>query len=165
MIMKITNVKIKINKNLNNNVKADANILIDNCFAIKNIKVIIANNKIFTAMPSIKLENGKYVDVAHPINQETRNMVNERIIKKFYEEVLNTLNKYIKLPEGYYLGHDNLDIQKITLFKSDDNTSTGQGEVVSEYIVEGYKKETLEELNEEINEFLNGQASQENVNV
>ena len=116
-------------------------------------------------MPNVKKSDGGFVDVAHPINQETRNMVNEKIIKKFYEEVLNTLNKYIKLPEGYYLGHDNLDIQKITLFKSDDNTSTGQGEVVSEYIVEDYKKETLEELNEEINEFLNGQASQEKVNV
>ncbi len=83
--MKITDVKVFIRES--NQLKAFVNIVIDDAFIIRNIKVIEGENGIFVAMPSRRVSSGEYRDIAHPINTETRNMIEQIIIEK-YKEVL-----------------------------------------------------------------------------
>jgi len=83
--MNITDVKVFIRES--NQLKACVNIVIDDAFIIRNIKVIEGENGLFVGMPSRRVSTGEYRDIAHPINTETRNMVEKTIIEK-YKEVL-----------------------------------------------------------------------------
>ena len=66
--------------------KARVSITIDNCFVIHEIKVIEGENGVFIAMPSKKLLGGEFKDIAHPINRETRLMLQDAIIKAYEEK-------------------------------------------------------------------------------
>ncbi len=68
--------------------KARVSITFDNQFVVHEIKVIEGENGIFIAMPSKKLPGGEYKDIAHPINKETRNMLQEVILKAYEEKLL-----------------------------------------------------------------------------
>lgn len=83
--MNITDVKVFIRES--NQLKAFVNIVIDDAFIIRNIKVIEGQNGLFVAMPSRRVSTGEYRDIAHPINTETRNQIEKIIIDK-YKEVL-----------------------------------------------------------------------------
>ncbi|MBT3168696.1 MAG: septation regulator SpoVG [Candidatus Cloacimonetes bacterium] len=83
--MEITDVKVFLKES--NQLKAFANMVIDDAFIIRNIKIIDGENGLFVAMPSRRLNNGEYRDIAHPINTEARNMI-EKIILEKYEETL-----------------------------------------------------------------------------
>ena len=67
--------------------KAFANIVIDDAFIIKNIKIIEGKNGLFIAMPSQKNRNGEFRDIAHPLNAETRTELENLIIAKYNEAV------------------------------------------------------------------------------
>lgn len=82
--MQITDVRVK-KINSQNRMKAVASITIDDVFVIHDIKVIESENGLFIAMPSKKNQNGEYKDIAHPINSETRNMIQDSIIAKYNE--------------------------------------------------------------------------------
>lgn len=80
--MRLTN--IKITKAADENVKAYVSIVLNDCFAIHNIRIIDSNNRLFVAMPSIKGEN-RFYDICHPITQDFRKKLSEEIIKKYKE--------------------------------------------------------------------------------
>ena len=83
--MQITDVRVrKITSQ--NRMKAIASITIDEVFVIHDIKVIESDNGPFIAMPSRKTPNGEFKDIAHPINTETREMIQKAIIDKYNEE-------------------------------------------------------------------------------
>ncbi len=84
--MQITDVKVK-KVNSENKMKAIASITIDDAFAIHDIKVIESATSTFIAMPSRRTPKGDWTDIAHPINQETRDMVVKAILDE-YEKVL-----------------------------------------------------------------------------
>ena len=63
--------------------KGVATIVIDNCFAINDIKIIESLNGLFIAMPSRKTPNGEFKDIAHPINTETRAKIQNAILEKY----------------------------------------------------------------------------------
>ncbi len=67
--------------------KAFVSIVIDNCFMVNDIKVIKGRDGLFISMPSRRKKNGKFKDVAHPLNNETRQMI-ERLILADYERAL-----------------------------------------------------------------------------
>lgn len=83
--MKITNVEIKKVEKENSRLRGMASITLDNCLAIHNIRVIEGDKGLFIAMPSRKTEDGKYVDLVHPINSETRKIFEDAIISKYNE--------------------------------------------------------------------------------
>ena len=84
--MQITDVRVrKIEKE--GKMKAVVSITLDNEFVVHDIKVINGDNGLFIAMPSVKRKDGEFKDVAHPINSETRDMIQRTIIDK-YNEVL-----------------------------------------------------------------------------
>ncbi len=94
--MNITDVKVFIRES--NQLKAFVNIVIDDAFIIRNIKVIEGENGLFVAMPSRRVSTGEYRDIAHPINTETRNMIEKIIIEK-YKEVLQEALSNAEKPE------------------------------------------------------------------
>ena len=66
--------------------KAVASITIDHVFVIHEIKIVEGAKGLFIAMPSRKSTDGNYRDIAHPINTETREMLQNLIIQKYLEE-------------------------------------------------------------------------------
>jgi stage V sporulation protein G len=66
--------------------------VIEDAFIIRNIKVIEGQNGLFVAMPSRRVSNGEYRDIAHPINTETRNEVEKIIIEKYKETLQDALS-------------------------------------------------------------------------
>lgn len=83
--MKITNVEVRKVEKEGSRLRGVANITLDNCLAIHNIRIVEGNRGLFVAMPSRKNEVGKYVDLVHPINAETRKMFEEEIMAKYNE--------------------------------------------------------------------------------
>ncbi|MGM0495780.1 MAG: septation regulator SpoVG [Bacillota bacterium] len=80
--MKITEVRAKRIKG-NNRLKGIAAITIDECFVIHELRIIDGKNGLFVAMPSRRMPNGEYKDVAHPINTETRSMIEKEVLDTF----------------------------------------------------------------------------------
>ncbi len=65
--------------------KAYVTITLDDCFVVRDLKVIRGTSGLFISMPSKKRRDGTYKDVAHPLNSETRRMIEERIIEAYRE--------------------------------------------------------------------------------
>lgn len=85
--MKITDVRVrKITRE--GKMKAIVSITIDNEFVVHDIKVIEGEKGLFIAMPSKKATDGEYRDIAHPINQSTRESI-QSIILEHYEKALS----------------------------------------------------------------------------
>jgi stage V sporulation protein G len=92
--MEITEVRITLRDEPK--LKAFANITLDDCFVIRGLKIIEGVNGYFISMPSRKGKDGTYRDIAHPINNETR----ERIETVILDEYKNELAKLGKPTEG-----------------------------------------------------------------
>lgn len=85
--MQITDVRIrKVDKE--GKMKAVVSITIDDEFVVHDIKVIEGEKGLFIAMPSRKASDGEYRDIAHPINSKTRDDIQNLILEKYKEELL-----------------------------------------------------------------------------
>lgn len=67
--------------------KAYATITIDGVFLIRDLRVISGNSGLFVAMPSRKMKDGSFKDIAHPLNSETRKMIEETVIAAYEREL------------------------------------------------------------------------------
>jgi len=85
-IMKVTDVRVR-KMTREGKMKAIVSITLDNEFVVHDIKVIEGEKGLFIAMPSKKSFDGEYRDIAHPINTETRTLI-QNIILDAYEEEL-----------------------------------------------------------------------------
>lgn len=82
--MKITEVRIRKIEN-KGALKADAQVVLDDEFVVKGIKVIESDEKTFIAMPDKKDKAGRYHEVCHPINKEFREKLSDAILEKYFE--------------------------------------------------------------------------------
>lgn len=83
--MKITEVKIfPVNEE---RLKAYVTITLENCFVIRDLKVIQGPQGLFVAMPSKKRKDGQFRDIAHPLNQETRQMIEDMVFEAYEKEL------------------------------------------------------------------------------
>lgn len=86
--MTITDVRVrKIAKD--GKMKAIVSVTFDNEFVVHDIKVIEGEKGLFIAMPSRKTADGEYRDIAHPINSDTRQQMQEMILSE-YEKAIPT---------------------------------------------------------------------------
>ena len=121
--MEITEVRIKLMEEPGERLKAFCTVTFDDCFVVRDLKIIEGTNGPFVAMPSRKLtshcpevrheepssrahcnqcgsrlEEGRapkdadgraklYADIAHPINSECREMIQESVIREFFDEI------------------------------------------------------------------------------
>ncbi|MBQ9018799.1 MAG: septation regulator SpoVG [Bacilli bacterium] len=83
--MKITSVNVRKIEKEGSRMKGIASILLDDSFAVHDIRIIEGDNGLFIAMPSRKTATGGYRDIAHPINPEVRAMFEEAILKAYDE--------------------------------------------------------------------------------
>ena len=81
--MKITSINVRKEEKENSRMRGKASVTLDDCFVIHDIRIIEGNEGLFIAMPSRQKANGEYRDVAHPINQDTRKMFQDEILKAF----------------------------------------------------------------------------------
>jgi stage V sporulation protein G len=83
--MEITEVKVfPVNEE---RLKAFATIIFDGCFVIRDLRIINGNNGLFVAMPSKKMKDGSYKDTAHPLNNETRQKIEDTVIDAYKKEL------------------------------------------------------------------------------
>ena len=68
-----------------NKLRAYVNITIDNCFMVRGLKIIQGKDGLFVAMPNKQGKNGAFRDVAHPINADTRKMIETMVLDKYCE--------------------------------------------------------------------------------
>ena len=84
--MKITSVNVRKVEKEDSRMKGIASILIDDSFAIHDIRIIEGDNGLFIAMPSRKTATGGYRDIAHPVNAETRKEFEDAILEAYKKE-------------------------------------------------------------------------------
>ncbi|MCD8337523.1 MAG: septation regulator SpoVG [Lachnospiraceae bacterium] len=80
--MTITDVRVrKVAKE--GKMRAIVSITLDEEFVVHDIKVIEGEKGLFIAMPSRKAADGEYRDIAHPINSETRERIQQIILEEY----------------------------------------------------------------------------------
>ncbi len=67
--------------------RAYVTVTFDHCFVVRDLKLIRGKTGLFVSMPSKRRKDGTYKDIAHPLNNETRRMIEEKIIAE-YEKML-----------------------------------------------------------------------------
>jgi stage V sporulation protein G len=70
--------------------KAYVTLTFDNCFVVRDLKVIKAQKGYFVAMPNKKRKDGVIRDIAHPLNQEMRDYIEEKVLEKYREMASET---------------------------------------------------------------------------
>ena len=81
--MKITSVNVRKIEKEGSRMKGIASVLLDDSFAVHDIRIIEGDNGLFIAMPSRKTATGGYRDIAHPINPEVRAMFEGAILEAY----------------------------------------------------------------------------------
>ena len=80
--MKITSVNVH-KKNDETRMKGIASVLLDDCFIVRDIRIIEGKDGLLIAMPSRKNADGEYHDIAHPIDKETRKVFEDAILGEY----------------------------------------------------------------------------------
>jgi stage V sporulation protein G len=115
--MDITEVRIALRDD--QKLKAFVSITLDDCFVIRGLKIIEGADGMFVAMPSRKRKNGEYQDVAHPINNKTREWMEGIILKAYREEKEKQLKLEKSKPHGSS-GYGNLVEETIRSSEADN---------------------------------------------
>lgn len=84
--MNITDIRIRKVSD-DGKMKAIVSITFDDEFVVHDIKIIEGQNGLFIAMPSRKMGEGDFRDIAHPLVSETRNKIRDAIFEE-YNKVL-----------------------------------------------------------------------------
>ena len=85
--MEITEVKVYPVEQ-NGRLKAYAQIVFDGCFIVRDLKVIQGDEDLFVSMPSRKRKDSTFRDIVHPLNSETRSMIEQAIVQEYKKTVL-----------------------------------------------------------------------------
>ncbi len=86
--MEITGVKVNlVLDEQEKKLKAFANITFDDCFVVSGLKVIKGDKGLFVSMPSRKLKDGTFKDIAHPLDNETRQKIEAKVLAAYEEKL------------------------------------------------------------------------------
>ena len=83
--MEITEVKVF--PTTEGKLKAYATMVIEGCFIIRDLKIIESAKGLFVSMPSRRKKDGTFKDIAHPLDLETRQMIENKIIEEYNKTV------------------------------------------------------------------------------
>ena len=81
--MKITEVKVYPAREKSGRLKAYATVVFDSVFIVRDLKVIEGDKGLFVSMPSRRRKDGSFRDIAHPLNAETRQHIEEHVISEY----------------------------------------------------------------------------------
>ncbi|UBH13073.1 septation regulator SpoVG [Macrococcus armenti] len=82
--MKVTDVRMR-KLITDSRMKALVSITLDDVFVVHDLRVIEGNNGLFVAMPSKRTSDGEFRDIAHPINSEMRQEIQDAVMKVYDE--------------------------------------------------------------------------------
>ena len=83
--MEITEIRVHLRNE--DKLKAFATVTFDHCFVVRNMKIISSTKGLILCMPSRKLPDGTYKDIAHPINMDFRKILEDKVIACYEGEV------------------------------------------------------------------------------
>jgi stage V sporulation protein G len=83
--MDITEVRVSLREE--ERLKGYATITFDNCFVVRNIRIVQGDKGLMVCMPSRKLADGSHRDVAHPITNDFRHVIENKVLAVFNEEL------------------------------------------------------------------------------
>jgi len=81
--MEITEVRMYLTEE--EHVMAYASIVLDDAFIVRDLKVIEMGGKLVVVMPSKRMKDGAYRDIAHPLNYETRRKTEAKVLEAYEE--------------------------------------------------------------------------------
>ena len=84
--MKVTDVRIR-RFNQEGKMRAIVSVTLNDQFVIHDVRVIEGNNGYFVAMPSKRTPNGEFKDIAHPINTDARQEIQQAILEAYFREL------------------------------------------------------------------------------
>ena len=87
--MEITEVRLRLVKEPGK-LRAAASITIDDCFVVHDLRVVETEGGLFVAMPNKRMGTGEFRDIAHPINNDTRDYIAKLVIDKEESEHANS---------------------------------------------------------------------------
>jgi stage V sporulation protein G len=120
--MKITDVKVfPVDED---KLKAYATITFENCFIVRDLKVISGNKGYFIAMPSKKRKDGTFRDVAHPLNSETRKMIEDAVLEVYERENVTDSAPAPSYHEGDASEGDSVDVGSDAMDLESDSVGT-----------------------------------------
>lgn len=82
--MKVTDVRLR-KIQTDGRMKALVSITLDDAFVIHDLRVIEGNSGLFVAMPSKRTPDGEFRDIAHPINSDMRQEIQDAVMKVYDE--------------------------------------------------------------------------------
>ena len=82
--MDITDIRFR-KINLEGRMKAIVSVTFDDALVIHDVKVVEGDKGLFVAMPSKKMPDGEYKDIAHPISSQAREVIQTAVLG-VYEE-------------------------------------------------------------------------------
>ena len=87
--MKITDVRLRLGKGTEEGgkLKAYVDITFEKEFVVHGLKIIEGQNGLFVAMPSRRMPNGEFKDIAHPITLELRSELTRVVLETYEIEV------------------------------------------------------------------------------
>lgn len=95
--MEVTDVRLALRNE--ERLKAYVTVTFDDAFVVRGMKVIRGNEGMFVAMPSRKMPDGTFRDIAHPINNEMRRHIETIVIEQYEKELDNALESVKSEPE------------------------------------------------------------------
>ena len=75
-------------------IRAIASVNLNDCFAIRNVKVMEGNKGLFVAMPSYKAGNGEYKDICFPVTKEFRQQLNDSVLNAYHQALSMSQNQF-----------------------------------------------------------------------
>jgi stage V sporulation protein G len=75
--------EVNINLRDEDKLKAFVNITFDDVFVVRGLKIIAGKSGLFVCMPSRKLDDGTYKDIAHPICNDFRQALEDRVLTEY----------------------------------------------------------------------------------
>ena len=88
--MKVTEVRISPAKG--GKVRAFASVVFDDSFIVNDLRVIEGREgQVFVTMPARKTRNGQMRDIAHPLNSETREQIEQRVLEEYESALQNRM--------------------------------------------------------------------------
>ncbi|TWH59305.1 stage V sporulation protein G [Desulfitobacterium sp. LBE] len=83
------NIKAEIKKTFEDKgkLKAVANLVFEDGFVVKNVRLVEGVKGQFVSMPSHKKNDGNYIEVCHPISSKVREQI-EKCVMEAYQNVM-----------------------------------------------------------------------------
>ena len=83
--MRITEIRVHLRGE--DRLKAFATVTFDECFVVHNMKIVEGAKGLILCMPSRKLPDGTYRDIAHPVSAPFRKVLEDQVMAAYRAEL------------------------------------------------------------------------------